>query len=776
MQRKLMIALSTAALVWTPGQALAQTEPGDATLSEDIVITARHRAENLQDVPIAVSVLGEELLEATGTSTIAQISQLQPTVQFISSNARNTSTLIRGLGSNYGLTNDGLELGVGIYVDEVYYARPGAGTLDYFDIARVEILRGPQGTLFGKNTTAGAISIATLAPTFAPEGGLEVSLGDYGFRQVRGTVSGPLVEDRIAGRITFGVVEREGFLTNVLTGEDQNSLNNRSIRAQALITPNEDLDIRLIADYDEQDPECCTQVFVRYGASLRPAARQFPALAAAFGYAPASLDPYDRLSDVDGQIDAHQTIGGAAAIAHWDTGFATLTSVTAFRNWSWEPQNDRDYMALSVRALSQNPSKQHQWSQEFRLASNGANTVDWVAGVYAFTQEVETNGTEAYGPDAALWLIGPSVPGNLLDGYTASTHVASDVTSYAAFGELVWHATPDLHLTAGLRYTSEEKSVDFAQTVSGGLATSNPALIAQQLSIARPQAYEAAIEDGSPSWRLSAAYDVTDDVLAYATVSHGYKSGGLNAAGIPTQPDGTPSLVSAIIDPEENTTYEVGLKTQFFDHALTLNAAAYFTEVRDYQANVVDAGPGAIRGYLANIDSVEVQGVELEARVNPSADFTAYATLAWTDGIYASFPNAPCPLELQSSSTSVCDISGRRLPGVSEWAGSLGGEWRRQTQIAGVAGEAFVGADATYRSNWFADASSSIYSEIDASTLLNVRFGFRSDSGTDAYVTVRNALDEDYLLFTSVQAGNSGAIYGAPGDPRTLVFTVRQSF
>lgn len=775
MKRALMTALSFGALMWTPGLALAQTAEPEVD-DDAIIVTAARREQNVQDVPIAVSALGEELLQSTGTSTIAQITQLQPTVQFISSNSRNTSTLIRGLGSNYGLTNDGLELGVGIYVDDVYYARPGSATLDYFDIERVEILRGPQGTLFGKNTTAGAISIVTRAPTFDYEGSAELSIGDYGFQQVRGTVSGPLIDNLLAGRLTIGVVERDGFIHNVTNGDNQNSVSNASVRTQLLLRPNADLDVRWSADYDQQNPDCCTQVFVRYGPSLRAPARQFPALAAHFGYTPASSDPYDRVADSDAEIRAYQRIYGTSLNVNWDTPIGTLTSVSAYRTWRWRPSNDRDYMSLDVRARSQNPSDQFQWSQELRLASNQDGAVDWVVGAYAFGQEVETTGTEEYGADAAYWLIGPSVPSNLLDGYAAGTHVISKTQSYALFGEATWHATDRLHLTAGLRYTFEEKSVYYNQTISGGLVTADPTLINAQLGIARPQFYVADIEDESPSWRASVAYDVTDDVFVYATVANGYKSGGLNAAGIPTQPNGSPSLVSAIIEPEENTTYELGFKSQFFDRTLTFNAAAYFTEVSDYQANVVDSGPGAIRGYLANIDSVEVQGVELEGRYNPHDNFTAYATLAWTDGVYASFPNAPCPLERQSSGTSVCDISGARLPGVSEWAGSIGGEVRVPAPLFALSGEYYFGADASHRSNWFADASSSIYTEIDPSTLVNLRFGYRTDEGTDAFITVRNALDEEYLLFTSIQAGNSGAIYGTPGDPRTIAFTVRKTF
>jgi iron complex outermembrane receptor protein len=757
--------------------AFAQTDPAPANAeSGDIVVTATRREENVQDLPLAVSVLGAELLENSATSTIAQISQLQPTVQFVSSNARNTATLIRGLGSNYGLTNDGLELGVGLYVDDVYYARPGSAVLDYFDLQRVEVLRGPQGTLFGKNTTAGVINVVTRAPTFTPEGSAEITVGDYGFLQARATVSGPLIEDRLAGRLTLGFVERDGFLTNTNTGEDQNSISNQTVRGQLLFTPGPNLDVRLIADWDEQDPDCCTQVYVRYGPSLRAPGRQFPALAAGLGYEPASLDPYDRLTDIDGAINANQTTGGLSGAVNWDLGFATFTSISAYRFWDWRPQNDRDYTALDIRRRSQNPSEQWQWSQEFRLVSAEGGAFDWVVGLYAFGQQVETNGSEEYGADAAYWLIGTSVPSNLLDGYTASTDVESDVESYALFGESVWSITPELRLTTGVRYTIEEKSVDFVQIVSGGLATSDPALINAQLGIARPQAYQASLEDESPSWRLSLAYDITDDFLIYGTIASGFKSGGINAAGIPTQPDGSPSLVSAVIDPEENITYELGLKLQLFDRQFTFNAAAYQTEVQDYQANVVDAGPGAIRGYLANIDRVEVRGVEFEARYEPNDLFTSYATLAWTDGAYASFPNAPCPLERQSSGTSVCDISGARLPGVSEWAGSIGGEIRRPGSLFASDGVFFVGADATFRSNWLSDASSSEYSEINGSEIVNLRFGYRSEGGTDAFISVRNALDEEYLLFTSIQAGNSGAIYGTPGDPRTVTFTLRRSF
>ncbi|KAK0331442.1 hypothetical protein LTR94_028906, partial [Friedmanniomyces endolithicus] len=275
---------------------------------------------------------------------------------------------------------------VGIYVDQVYYGRPATATLDFVDLDRIEILRGPQGTLFGKNTTAGALNITTQPPSFEPEGRAELSFGDYGFVQGKATFSGPIVEDTLAARFSVVSTQRDGVLDNVTTGQKQNSQQSLSLRGQLLFEPNDQLRVRLFADYADLTPECCTQVYVTAGETLRPAAQQFAALAAGRGYAPPSTNPYDRLADVDSGIQADQIHRGVSAIVDYDFGWATLTSVTAWRSWDWGPQNDRDYTALDITRQSANPSWQDQWSQEVRLSSNGSNRIDWTAGLYAFHQ------------------------------------------------------------------------------------------------------------------------------------------------------------------------------------------------------------------------------------------------------------------------------------------------------------------------------------------------------------------------------------------------------
>jgi len=761
-----------------PSTAMAQDVP---TITEtqpvaqlgDIVVTARRREENVQDIPIALSVVSNELLDSTGTNNVGQLTQLVPSLQVLSSNPRNTSFTIRGLGASYGLANDGLEQGVGLYVDQVYNARPATATLDFIDIDRIEVLRGPQGTLFGKNTTAGALNITTQSPRFTPEAVGEVTIGDYGLRQIKGTVTGPLYRDIVAGRLSLVSTQRDGFLTNAVNGEHQNDQNSLSLRGLLLIQPNARLSIRLSADHSRQETNCCTQVYVTYGPTQRTAAQQFPNLAAGRGYVPATLDPYDRISDIDADIQADQWHAGGSAIIDYDFGGIGFTSVTAYREWDWEPANDRDYIALDIIRRSANPSHQNQFSQEFRLGSQGSRTIDWTVGLYYFNQTIDTDGVTEYGRDASYWLLGPTVPDALLDGYKIFNVSSIETDSYAVFGQFTWNVTDRFRVTPGLRYTDESKTGTYTATVAGGLVTTDATLISRRLGIARPQTYTADISDGSLSGQMAASYDISEDVLVYGSYAKGFKSGGINMAGLPTLADGSPALNSVEVDPEEVTTYEIGLKTQAFDRRLTANLAAYYTDIANFQANVVDAGPGALRGYLANVEQVQIKGIELDLTARPTETLDLFASIAWTDGEYSSFANGPCPLERIGPATVACDLSGTELPGVSPWAGSVGGEYRWRLNAGG---EVLVGADASYRSAYFSDASASRYTRIDGYGLLNLRAGYRSDAGWEAVVFVKNALDEDYLQFVSVQTGNSGLVIGNPGDPRTIGVTLRARY
>jgi iron complex outermembrane receptor protein len=329
----LLCAASAAAMLLTSSHAEAADE-GTAISPDDITVTARRRAERAQDVPAALSVVTGDLLNATRTVNLQQVSTLVPSLNYSSANPRNTAFTIRGLGSSVvsvSQANDGLEPGVGFYVDEVYHARPATAAFDFVDIDHIEILRGPQGTVFGKNTTAGAISIATQKPSFTFGAEAEASYGQQNFRQVKGAITGPLIADLAAFRLSGSMTKRDGVIWNQRYGTYQNSIDNAALRGQILLTPSPNLTVRLIGDWSSFKGECCTQVYVRVAPTLKPAAQQYAALAAGLGYAVPSTNPYSRVTDIDAAVGTNTQEGGASMIAELKSGPFAITSVTAWR-------------------------------------------------------------------------------------------------------------------------------------------------------------------------------------------------------------------------------------------------------------------------------------------------------------------------------------------------------------------------------------------------------------------------------------------------------------
>ena len=747
----------------------------------DVIVTARRRQEDAQRVPGALSVVGGDLLERSYTVNTQQLSLLAPSVNYSSANPRNTAFTIRGLGSSVvavSQANDGLEPGVGFYVDQVYHARPATAAFDFADIEQIEVLRGPQGTLFGKNTTAGAISISSRLPTFTPEGMVELSYGNYDFVQAKAAVSGPIVDDRLAFRLSGVSTRRNGVIRDVRTGQDLNGIGNKAVRGQLLFTPTPDLTVRLIADYSDFSSDCCTQVFLRVGQSQRPAARQYPALAAGLGYTPASADPYDRLTDIDARLNVATSEGGVSGIVDWNLGPATLTSVTGWRFWDWDAANDRDYTGIVIQTVQHIPSLQHQFSQELRLASNGDHRLSYVGGLYYFQQTITGEPISIYGPQATYWLLGPAsqYPQNLLDGYGTDGRTDFRTRSYAAFGEVNWRALDRLTLTGGLRYTYERKFGSYSTFVFGGLDTTNATLVNAKLSILRPQSYTARDHDGSLSGRGNISYQVTDDIQAYASIARGYKSGGINMSGLPLNALNQPALNTAVVRPERNTTYEAGIKSRLFDRRLILNLAAFHTKVRDFQATIVDTGPtqtAALRGYLSNIPEVVVKGVEVDATARVARTLSLRASGEYARGRYADYPAGPCPLEFQTASTTACNLTGRRLSGLPRWAGTIGADYAPPVTVAGHAGAIVLHADSSWRGGYYGDPSLSRYTWIDGYNITNASLGFRSDRGWEVALFARNLFASNYIQNVTIQAGNSGLILGTPSDPRTYGMTLR---
>lgn len=784
-------ATATLALMAVPGAAQgnpsvdpASEDAGTAAAKRasdglpDVIVTARRRAEDLQAVPGALSVVGGDLLDRSYTVNTQALTVLVPSLNYSSANPRNTAFTIRGLGSSVvavSQANDGLEPGVGFYVDQVYHARPATAAFDFSDIEQIEVLRGPQGTLFGKNTTAGAINISSRAPTFTPEGAAELSFGNYSFLQAKASVSGPVVDDVLAFRLSGVSTRRDGVLRNV-AGGDHNGIGNQAVRGQLLFRPSETFQLRLIGDYSGFSSDCCTQVYLRVGQSLRAPGRQYPALAAGQNYAPPSTNPYDRITDIDAPLNTATSEGGVTGIADLDLGPATITSVTGWRFWDWDAANDRDYTGLPIQLTQHIPSLQHQFSQELRIASNGDGPLSYVGGLYYFRQAIKGHPISIYGPLATYWLLGPAsqYPQGLLDGYGTDGTTDFRTNSYAAFGEVNWRPLPRLTLTGGLRYTYERKRGSYSTFVFGGLDTTDPVLVNAKLSILRPQSYEARDRDGSLSGRANISYELVDGILGYASYARGFKSGGINMSGLPLNAQNQPTLATAVVDPERNTTYEAGLKTRLFDRHLILNLAGYYTKVTDFQATIVDSTQTvALRGYLSNIPKVVVKGVEADATALLFRDLTLRGSLAYAHGEYDDYPAGPCPLELQSSGTAACDLSGRRLSGLPRWAGTIGADYAPEVRFGRFQGNLVAHADSSWRSGYYGDPSLSRYTWIGGYNVTNASIGLRSDKGWEVDVFARNLFASDYIQNLTIQAGNSGLILGTPSDPRTYGLTLR---
>lgn len=792
------LASVTALLLATAAQDNARPAPQvpqEETAEPEITVTARRREERAQDVPIAISVVGGETLERTGTQNVGQLTQIQPSVQFFSTNPRNSAVNIRGLGAPFGLTNDGIEQGVGIYIDQVYYSRVASATFDFLDVERLEVLRGPQGTLYGKNVTSGAVNITSRAPTFEPEGRLELSAGNLDYVQAKGSVSGPLGAT-VAARLAASLTHRRGTIRNVTTDRWVNERDNFGSRLQLLWQPSDRLSLTLSGDYNRQDPECCAQIYVRTGATQRPADRQFAALAAAFGYAPPSTNAFDRVTDLDSDLQALQSTGGVALRAELDLGPGTLTSVSAWRFWNWEPSNDRDFTGLPITTVSQNPSWQRQWTQELRYATRGDRAVGFTAGAFFFTQTLSTTGSQVQGPAASRWLLNPaSASANdpaVLDGLTSTNDIGFDNSSAALFAQLSWRIAPGVRLQPGLRLNHDRKRGSYDAVVT--TASGSTALTTEQRGVLAPQSYAARFSAWNLSWDLTASWEASADLLGYATYARSFKSGGINLSGLPLDPAGNPILSAASVRPETVDHFELGLKTSFLGRRGTFNLAAWWDSIRDYQAIVTNGQLGVIRGYLANADAVRVRGVEGEFAIRPSPRVSLYANLAFTDGRYVRFPDAPCPPELSGGTIAApgqapsapgtpggigpanCDISGQWLPGISRWSASWGFELNRPVRLLGTPGELYLGVDGNARSRFSSNASRSIYTDITGYSVVSLRLGIRTDSRWNAYAWVRNALDAHYYEVLATQPGNTGLVVGQPGDPRTWGLTLSREF
>ena len=760
------------------------------TQLDEIVVTSRRRSEVLQDVPIPITVIGGQAAENAGAFNVNRLKELVPSVQLYASNARNTTLNIRGLGSTFGLTNDGIDPGVGFYVDGVYHARPAATSTDFLDIEQIEVIRGPQGTLFGKNTTAGAFNITTTKPTQTPTAKVEMSVGNYNFIQAKTSVSGGVAKN-LAAKISISGTQRDGTIYNTREERRYSGQNNLGFKGQLYFTPSDKLKILLSGDVSIQHPAGYPLVIAGVTTTERSAYRQYARIVSDLGYQQPKIDPFSREINTNTPWRHNQSIGGISLNVDYKIGNGTLTSTTAWRFWNWDPTNDRDFSELSALTKSQGNSRHDQYSQEIRYAGNINEKLSGVIGVFLLGQNLQgLDQTEEVGKDQwrfvqtantgaqALY----ATPG-LLDGFGIKTNSTIKSLSAAVFGQVDWEVIKNLHVLPGLRFTYDKKDVDYDRNTYGGLQTNDAALLALKAAVYSNQQFNISTNNNNLSGNLTLSYRPNTKLNVYGTFSTAYKPVGVNVGGLPTTASGQADLSLAVVKPEYVEHYELGLKTKPFKGAI-LNVTAFNTDIKDYQTNVQSPQLGVNRGYLANAEKVKVKGLEIDGTYNLERFLTLNAALAYLDGKYVTFTNAPLPLEetghtelINGVATQVAfkDASGGRLPGISKWNVSGGAEFSTPGNLATKPGRYFIAGDASYRSTYSSNPTPSSVLNVQGYSLLNARLGFKSDKFS-VFVWSRNLTNKNYYEQLQAAAGNSGLYAGVLGDPRTYGATFRYSF
>ncbi len=804
-------------------QVFDQVGGGERRTVDVITVTAQQREESAQDVPISIGAYDSEALAAAGVQDIKDLISIAPGLMVTSTQSETITTArIRGIGTVGD--NFGLESSVGVYIDGVFRSRNGVGFGDLGEIERIEVLRGPQGTLFGKNTSAGVLNIVTAAPEFEAGGSLEYQRGDFGHERISASLTGPLIEDVLAFRLFAADASRDGFTDLVVEeggavqlaeSEDENY---ETYRGQLLFTPSSTFEARIIADYSARDEFCCSAVSWDYTAAAAGLVGAVTPPAAGGGVAfPAN--PEDRIAYANRRYDQNIEDWGVSGEVDIDLPIGTLTSVTAFRNWTNSRSQDIDYSAADIayRDSANNFTDLTRFSQEIRLTGQTDN-LDWLVGGFFSHEELRLGDAIRYGEDwesylgliasggtdpnfisttlngLALGFLGvPALPGYtpLAPGsfFPAGSGVNQDVydqtaTSWALFTHNTYQLTDALSVTAGLRYTNENKDVyatfNTAPTpgcsILEAYANANPAtawnpaaafagspLAALAPTLCLPYArsgldangYDRERSDEELSGTLRLTYDVNDDVMVYAGYSRGFKAGGFNLdrqLNGPTDASGYTNPDSSFA-PEIIDAYEAGFKSQLFGNVVQLNGAVFYQQIEDFQLNTFNG----LAFVVESVDESESMGLELDAFwATPVPGLDLSAGYAYVNTEYSSV-NTGDPL--------VDAIEGKDYS-LSPEHFLTGQALYERPVFNNLLFNAAL--DARYVSEYNTGSDLDPEKVQEAFTLVNARIGLgREDGLWSVEVWGRNLTDETYaqVAFDAFAQGRRGGA-GTSNDPR----------
>ena len=760
--RLLPLAAALSATMTAALPALAQQATADDGKLEVVTITATKRVQPLQSTPIAISVISGGVLEEANLNSLASITAQTPTVNFRTNASNKDSALfIRGVGTIS--TSPGVEPTVSTVLDGVVTARPGQATLDLVELDRIEILRGPQGTLFGKNASAGVINIVTKAPGKDTEGYIDLSFFQGNERRVRAGLSGELAPGLARASIAVMAGKFDGNVTNAFDNSKVNGYDRKGIRARLDLTPNSAVKFTLIADHTQSDDTPPTGVPYSTNVTTYPTGvvTANPLYAAAI--APVVPSPSNRRIFSDMKTRVSDTNEGLSAQIDYTVGGHQITAITAWRKWKNTQFQDGDRQAEVTRNFVRSHDRGEldftQGSQELRIASTEAGRfVDYVAGVFYIEgkndEQYRRDVTRCPGSTAAALpsgLVPCTATTTLQDNGIAAYGVRSK--SFSVFGEGTFNFSQSLRAIAGLRYTVDDLSYYHGRVATN---TGVPGVGATRATVTGATSESAISGRVGPQWQLS------QDVMAYATYAEGYKGPAYNVFFnmSPTQDN--------VLAPETSKSYEAGVKMTLLDQRLRLNVAAFMTDYDGYQANVQDLVNGSIVTRLINAGKVQTKGLEadLAARITPQ--FTVNAGVAHT---LARVKNFICP----AGATASCDINGKPLPFAPDWKANLRAKY---TMPLGARLAMDFGADASWQSRTNFDLSQQPDSFQRSYAIFNATVGLAdSKAGWRAALLVKNLADKSYATFVQ-NNGGSGFInrYVPRDDQRYTGVTLRYDF
>jgi len=803
------------------GGAVAAAEPAPAPEKTfeaekpkdlgEIVVQSRRKEEKLQDVPLPISVVGNEITKRDNIVTVNEISQKVPNLLFTASNARQTSIAIRGLGKN--ASDEARDPSVGVQVDNVPIIWPGSVFTNFTDLDHIELLRGPQGTLQGKNANLGLLNIVTKLPTWTPQYYIEGFAGNRDSLQGKVSASGPIIDNLLAYRGSFYIDRRDGFVENFDGPDTVGKLKETDRlggRFQLLFTPTDTLSARVIldratatntqiADYAIADPLRFDTSALRTSWSSRLARDHFNVNGQTFR--PILGEP--RKVQFDDIRPSRGDQQGASGEINWDLGSHKLTSISAYRWGLFEPHNDGDRSPYAISEIAGGTVQARQWSQEIRLTSQepGFGFIDYQVGALGLRTNNDVTSQTTYGADAGAFYASNSVYNRLsqtgigrrlmrdsLDGLLTVNTLNPTVTSLSGFGQADLHFTDKATLTLGVRHTWEDRSnqsnkiyttphtnLNADTYINEGATAQNikdaysirgdgqsGGVLGNQYGATERQGFD----EHSENWLVNPSYKFSKDLMTYFSVSGGEKAGAalFDANGKPEN-----------AKPEQVLDFELGVKSAWLDRKLFVNLNLYDTVVTDFQARLTVPDATQTSGFrtkTGNVGEIEMKGIELDSSWKAYEGLTLFFNGSYNHAVYTDFANAPCPAE--SGVNTPCDVTGKQIPNAPLFTANFGADYRFPLGVYGLEGIVFLNDSYRSRANMNADLSPNGWQA--AYHLTDGGIGVATLNGKyNLSLVARNIFDTDYLTNVGGLSGTS-SVSGVQGEARYFGVNFRSNF